>query len=58
MEEDKNTLGLHPEVREEDRVAKAVACLLYTSCPVRLGETPSRIPSGANRSMRLAGWVE
>ena len=25
MEEDKNTLGLHPEVREEDRVAKAVA---------------------------------
>ena len=22
------------------------------------GETPSRIPSGANRSMRLAGWVE
>mgnify|MGYP000125743314 CR=1 FL=1 len=25
MEEDKNTLGLHLEVREEDRVAKAVA---------------------------------
>ena len=25
MEEDKNTLGLYPEVREEDRVAKAVA---------------------------------
>ena len=40
MEEDKNTLDLHTEVREEDRVAKAVAlfkegyncsCLLYTS---------------------------
>lgn len=26
MEEDKNTLDLHTEVREEDRVAKAVAC--------------------------------
>lgn len=25
MEEDKNTLDLHTEVREEDRVAKAVA---------------------------------
>ena len=25
MEEDKNTLDVHPEVREEDRVARAVA---------------------------------